>query len=365
MLLLVGLLGGWYLISGKKNNQTVSQTTPTPTPDPTADWKVYKNTKIGFQIKYPSKTKAPIFDPGGGPLDGPNAVPQIYQEVDGTENDVIIEFPGNNPNYAIEYFLEIFPFTGTLEQAVVGSQTPKNRPYYPVFPNEAARVEKTFKVGGIDTLWYQDGDSESTFYVVIMVAKNHAFIFRSALYVNESSMEQILSTFKFTDQSDTVKSEWEVLKTFTTSKGTTKYIVLVNVPDETIPDFSQQYVYLSNTETKNSQAIKLTGVTAADLRDSPFIANNSGVKYFILEPIAGDGINISLWDENGKEIKIDYSKMGLGTIIQPQYGAGFKEWVGNTTNFIIKAIDPYGKVYEATFSATTGKQIGETKKVSD
>jgi hypothetical protein len=47
------------------SNQTpTTAPSPTPTPDPTSDWKTYTNTKYGYSVKYPSDWK--IQSPGGG-----------------------------------------------------------------------------------------------------------------------------------------------------------------------------------------------------------------------------------------------------------------------------------------------------------
>lgn len=65
VLILAAAVGGYLLYSGKINlNQTTTQVAqPTSTPDvspaPTADaetanWKTFKNTKLGYEIKYPS-----------------------------------------------------------------------------------------------------------------------------------------------------------------------------------------------------------------------------------------------------------------------------------------------------------------------
>jgi hypothetical protein len=62
-----GVLIGKYLYAPKPvSNQIPTPTViPTPTPDPTADWKLYTNSKYGFEIKYPSlldKREISIFE---------------------------------------------------------------------------------------------------------------------------------------------------------------------------------------------------------------------------------------------------------------------------------------------------------------
>lgn len=184
-------------------------------------------------------------------------------------------------------------------------------------------------------------------------------------------LDQILLTFKFTDEipiailNQEVKSS--VLQTFIDSLGKTKY-VLYKIADD---DASYSYnIYLSSQSSLSNEAIKLfTGVQNID--GVPFVTSNkdnvssqSGKKYLIFDHMAGT-TEFWLFDENGNNIKVDLSKMGLGTTIPGMYGLKFGAWIPNTTNFKIKAISANGKNYEATFDATTGFQIGDTIEIGN
>jgi hypothetical protein len=155
------------------------------------------------------------------------------------------------------------------------------------------------------------------------------------------------------------------LKSFTDSIGKEKFVVMdVKLKEGGNEDYywwDSIYISLKRDETVN--AVKIAEVGASSISKSPYISTSAGIKYLIIAKYGpGDSQDFILVDENGKSIKIDYSKMGLGTRIPGMYGLQFGDWVGNTTNFTIKAVSGNGHSYEATFDATTGKQVGETKQ---
>lgn len=69
----------------------------------TSSWKTYKNTKIGFTIKYPERYSPPTLPSGIGDS------PTIYAT--GTEDNADIIF---GKDYGDSFDLEIFPYTGDL-----------------------------------------------------------------------------------------------------------------------------------------------------------------------------------------------------------------------------------------------------------
>lgn len=153
--------------------------------------------------------------------------------------------------------------------------------------------------------------------------------------------DQILSTLRFTEG---------VLKTFTGSDGVTRQII------KTHPEEENEFVINFWLDDKLISTTDLDGISEV------FVSENMGPKYILIKisgwSHTGDFVLVT---EDGEEIKIDFSKMGLGTTIPGQHGLHFGNWVGSTTNFTIKAISANGNEYETTFDAITGKQVGETK----
>lgn len=171
-----------------------AMTSTTPTPDPTANWKRYANTKVGFQIKFPLSFSKPQI-PGGV---GPNPV-----YADGTESDVEVLF--NGPTTA--YGFTVFPFSGTLDDLLAERKIRYAKPDLKIpviFPDIPVRLEKTITVDNVKANLYSDGyenGTSSSNKEVIFIGKNYGFIFRAdgnAKTVDTQEMEDILSTFKFT-----------------------------------------------------------------------------------------------------------------------------------------------------------------------
>ncbi|MEK7523327.1 MAG: hypothetical protein AAB569_07085 [Patescibacteria group bacterium] len=188
----------------------------------------------------------------------------------------------------------------------------------------------------------------------------------SPTYMEEGNENLVISPTSTTPKiNQEVKSS--VLQTFIDSLGKTKY-VLYKIADD---DASYSYnIYLSSQSSLSNEAIKLfTGVQNID--GVPFVTSNkdnvssqSGKKYLIFDHMAGT-TEFWLFDENGNNIKVDLSKMGLGTTIPGMYGLKFGAWIPNTTKFKIIALSSNDKTYEATFDAITGFQIGDTIEIGN
>lgn len=161
-----------------------------------------------------------------------------------------------------------------------------------------------------------------------------------------------------------------VLQTFTDSLGKTKY-VLYKIADENSDAYYSYDIYLASQSSLSDEAIKLfTGVN--NIGGIPLISSNkdnvssnSGKKYLMFDHTVGDNTEFWLFSEDGKNIKVDFSKMGLGTTIPGMYSLGFNNWISNTTKFKIIALTGNDKTYEATFDATTGFQIGDTIEIGN
>ncbi|OGY21640.1 MAG: hypothetical protein A2126_03215 [Candidatus Woykebacteria bacterium GWB1_45_5] len=159
---------------------------------------------------------------------------------------------------------------------------------------------------------------------------------------------------------------------FTNSQGKSKKFIIYKIAGET-SDYpwpkADTYIvdeYLSkNTAVKISQLSSPTynlGETLSVGEVLIYVSAGPGKKFIIITTKIAEGFAAFLLDEDGREIKIDFSKMGLGTKIPGMYNLSFGQWVGNSTQFTITAVSGNNHSYEATFEATTGKQVGETRE---
>lgn len=205
--LLIGTAGAYYFYqkgnqkSEANNLQTYSPSSSTLV-DETMEWSTYQNTKVGFSIKYPSKDKKPITVEG--------AYGGQPKNVDGTEDDKVIEFPGNDPDFQNAFILDVYPYEGNLDAA----PSDKEKNYSYSGGDLPLRLDKQFIVNGNRTLWFRrNRDNEKTKYnyAVYLVGNKHAFALHTTPATDEKTLEKILSTFKFLDPSDET-ANWKTYK---------------------------------------------------------------------------------------------------------------------------------------------------------
>lgn len=160
--------------------------------DETVNWKMYKNSKVGFSIKYPPTFTKPALPSGVGP--------DIFY-ANGEEDNIEVIFNNKPPSYG----LTIFPFPGTLDDLFSERKIryTKSDLHIPViFPDIPLKLVKTITVSGGTANWYTNGyenGTSNTTNEVHFIGNSHGFIFRSNTEIsNLQVMEQILSTFKFT-----------------------------------------------------------------------------------------------------------------------------------------------------------------------
>lgn len=176
------------------NAKPTTTLTPAPTSDPTANWKTYINTKVGFEMKYPERYPQP-----GLPSGGPNSSP-IYATGNEDNTDIIF---GTSSLDSID--LDVFPFTGTVDQ--LKNDATKS----PIaISEEKATLIKTIQVGETTAQWYATtpkivypNDTNSGAIRVYFIGNNHGFILNTTSNHNTEEIDQILSTFKFTDTTST------------------------------------------------------------------------------------------------------------------------------------------------------------------
>jgi hypothetical protein len=180
ILIVAGLSLNAYLMFSKKETVTKVPDSVTPTANPITDWKTYSNTALGFEIKYPSTVL-------------------IEKELNDQNNRVTI-FKGGNLNF--EVMLRKNPDNISLDK------------YYFM---DAPIKEKTI-MGGISANFYEmptgycDGPSCSEPFIAVVTEKGsdlYHLTFFGDIKLSEVE-NQILSTFKFTDQTiDT--TNWKTL----------------------------------------------------------------------------------------------------------------------------------------------------------
>ncbi|HLD26361.1 MAG TPA: hypothetical protein VJB63_00165 [Patescibacteria group bacterium] len=146
--------------------------------DETANWKVYRNTKVGFTIKYPERYTAPVLPSGVGET--------IY--ADGTEDNVTIIFSGIDPDDN-HFMLIVSPFNGNVEEFVENQK----KTVYSSTQKPYVQQGSSLIVDGKKVLWYF---TQSNAIQVYFTGKNHSFIFRTERS-SDKEIKQILSTFKF------------------------------------------------------------------------------------------------------------------------------------------------------------------------
>lgn len=199
IILTILILGGvsLYYFGGFREQAKITTSEPTASPaikvtpsESTPEgWQVYTNTLIGFSIAYPNNTKVPYTvqgSHGGQTID-----------VNGSEDNTVINFPGNHPDYENSFLLEILPYTGTLENA------PSTAKRLSWMGENKLLMPKSFIVDNIPTIWYEyppENPSLNSRFEIFLVKNNHVFIFQSTTEVSATLMEQILSTLKFTPQ---------------------------------------------------------------------------------------------------------------------------------------------------------------------
>lgn len=192
LVILVVLVGvGAYLL-GKGNPISNKQTQTvyfSSTPNPTANWKTYTNTKIGFELKYPQRYPQP-----GLPVGAPDS---SSINTTGNEDNTDIIF-GQISTDSVD--LIVFPFLGTAGELKNYTKSPVTLPLY-----ENMTLIKNVQVGETTAQWYKatpkivyPGSPNIGAVRVYFVGKNHGFILNTTLDHNQNEIDQILSTFKFT-----------------------------------------------------------------------------------------------------------------------------------------------------------------------
>ena len=176
----------------KKLDQIIqAQITPIPTlqvlippADPTANWKTYKNSSLGFELKYPPSV-------------------QIDKEMDDQYNRAAL-FKGGNLSFEVE--LRKIPEDFILDNYFFMDSPIKQKTILAGIPANVYEMPNG----------YCDGPSCSDPYIAIVAKKDsdlYAIIFYGDTQLSDDE-NQVLSTFKFME-TPTIPSDW---KTYTSAK---------------------------------------------------------------------------------------------------------------------------------------------------
>jgi hypothetical protein len=167
----------------------------------TPAFKIFRNEKVGFQIKYPPDYADAVQSPG-------------IQGWTFSDDWNVVDFSKLNHT---AYFLIVFPFSGTLDALqTVRNKIPTTSDYlglvHPTVPMIFADVTKTlvktFTIDGYPARWYKTGSrnttDSSTANEVHFIARNHGFIFTNDMpaleenpYFSVEEMNSIISSFTF------------------------------------------------------------------------------------------------------------------------------------------------------------------------
>lgn len=196
--LLLSSLGVFYVLQAQKNNitpTTITQPSPTPTPDPTENWKTYTNKDLTISFSYPNEW-------------------EIKEE---SENQIEInESSKQNPiTYKGVTVSFIKPYTySNLQDFLWNSMYTEDSRADPIV------TQANFKdtVASIQPITINNHPAEKASTIVkpvgsigtgvlIPLGKNAVFFLGRPVGGNEEVLDQILSTFKFTDQASSTSAE--------------------------------------------------------------------------------------------------------------------------------------------------------------
>ncbi len=192
VVLLIALgIGGYLIYTNYSNNQ--AKTPVQNTVDETTNWKVYTNTKAGFEIRYPERYTEPYTlkgTQGGG------------RKVTSEEDDLGIIWGDTSTGV---FNIELYPFDGSVEELQQEGRTGST-----LGGTETEVVVKELTVGSQKAIWTRVTSDVSTdeLHKIYFTGNQHGFIFSTTKVrsddipmriLSDAEISQILSTFKFTN----------------------------------------------------------------------------------------------------------------------------------------------------------------------
>lgn len=163
---------------------------PTPTPiDETANWKTYRNTVVGFEVKSPERFLSPALP--GGFADNFLA--------DGTEKDAHVLFGKTSDD---SFGIRFFPFAKGVDDLIKTDEANAFPPYNWEGLKNTTTTRKPIIVNNSQALMVvanYSNSNELPFTAVFLTGENYGFMFTFSQNFKQDEIDQILSTFKFTE----------------------------------------------------------------------------------------------------------------------------------------------------------------------
>jgi hypothetical protein len=186
----------------KKAQTTSTLATPIPvsglpssTPDPTVDWTTYTNTRFNYQIKYPSDWTARSTEPGPSAFElidnsrGFITFPNIYSGESNAKTHITIETDGPQ-NLAFSSYEDWLTKVSTSKFYKIESSTQGTFADVPATIVSGSYGGYGFPAS-IKTIHFQSADGKVYYTISVTSEKDSA---------RQDTVNQILSTFKFTDR---------------------------------------------------------------------------------------------------------------------------------------------------------------------
>lgn len=296
VILIAAAVGGYFIYQKQIKPVVVPQQTAQPSstnasPAPTgvgeiANWKTYTNTKVGFQIKYPPRYSKP-----GLPSGAPTA-PALY--ADGNEESGTILF--GNPSGINEdgFILDFYSFTGTLDKLSLDMSygqpydfSGKNNNYD---EDNVLITRKELLIDGKPALSLTKkyivkitgSEVGSPYMGIFFINRGYGFGIIADRKHDAQEVNQILSTFKFSNQSPPItdvcanKTTYKSLEEALKEPNKVCYLDLsrknlAELPKEVLQFENLKDLYLNfNKLTTLSEDIKnLKNLTSIDLTGNP------------------------------------------------------------------------------------------------
>ncbi|HSX40781.1 MAG TPA: hypothetical protein VLF68_04150 [Candidatus Saccharimonadales bacterium] len=269
--ILVVLGAGAFVLQSRNNKQKLAQVTPspttvqtpTPTPDPTASWKIYTNLKYHYSFKYP---------------------PQFKLTEENKNNDIVqyfYKFSTGKLVYGMPdssgFVISIFPTLGkTIEQEFSNKSSAMG--VVGVTPIERRGADEAAHVTNIQALVVFR--SENNFFEISGFQNSNTLPDKSDDV--DIYFDQILSTFKFTDQNTNVTniSEPQNGTMVTVQKGAAVTVTLHSTYWEFQPISDATVLKPNgNSVTEPDMTVKIPGTGAGTITQS-FTALSTGTATF-------------------------------------------------------------------------------------
>ncbi len=216
VILLAGLIGGFYLAKKQSTLPLVVKTIPTVTPslsptpvtqDETANWKTYSNTQYGFSFKHPNLDDLTNTIGIAGPQDTTNNLKPVVEFADKTTikmpntdaafDGFAIYVVSNSQKYTLSQYIELQKKSLTImSEEFQGSSYVDQTQQLSLSVGNQQAVLLTNTGDHVDRVYIGFPDN-SQFLVIGKIQSNNRF---------NDTFNQILSTFKFTPSSNSLQS---------------------------------------------------------------------------------------------------------------------------------------------------------------